>query len=126
MTHNALEKIFGSSSRVKIMKLFLFNDQSYFDKDDVSTRTKVSGSEVQKELKLLSEISLIKSRVITKLHKTKTDKIIKKKVVGYSLNPNFNLLKHLKNLLINNEPLQHTDILKRIGKELTPLEKLPL
>jgi hypothetical protein len=39
-----------------------------------------------------------------------------KKTAGFYLDVNFGFLKHLKNLLINNEPLQHNDIVRRIGK----------
>jgi hypothetical protein len=116
MTHNILEKLFGGAARVKIMKLFLFNDETAFDKKDVEDRAKVNSADAAKELKILSDIKLLKKRQITKVSETKTGKISKKKTQGYILDPNFHLLKHLKNLLINNEPLQHGDIVKRIGK----------
>ena len=38
------------------------------------------------------------------------------KTTGYFLNPNFGLLKELRNLVINNEPLKHTDISKRLSR----------
>ena len=99
MTHHVLEKLFGSSARVKIMKLFLFNPEICFEKSELITKTKVPQAHANKELKLLTEISLIKKRS-----------------KGYILNQEFGFLKQLKNLLINNEPLQQGDIAKRIGK----------
>ena len=99
MTHHVLEKLFGSSARVKIMKLFLFNPEICFGKNDLITKTKVQQANANRELKLLSDISLIKKRS-----------------KGYILNQDFGFLKQLKNLLINNEPLQQGDIAKRIGK----------
>jgi hypothetical protein len=116
MTHNILEKLFGSAARVKIMKLFLFNDETSFDKSDVEDRAKVNSKDATKELKLLSDIKLLRKKQITKISETKTGKISKKKTQGYYLNPNFGLLKELRNLVINNEPLQHGDIAKRLGK----------
>jgi hypothetical protein len=116
MTANILEKLFGSSARVKIMKLFLFNDEQNFDKKDVEKRAKVSSADAAKEIKLLCDIRLLNKRQITKTSKTKTGRTSKKKVQAYYLNPNFGLLKELRNLVINNEPLQHADISKRIGK----------
>lgn len=116
MTQSILEKLFGSSDRVKIMKLFLFNDDKVFDKEEIVKRAKVTSLIATKELKLLNEIKLVHKRNITKNSKTKTGKVSKKKVTGYILNQDFNLLKHLRNLLINNEPLQHSDISKRLGK----------
>lgn len=99
MTHHVLEKLFGSSARVKIMKLFLFNPEVCFEKIEVVSKTKASQANVNRELKLLSDISLVKKRS-----------------KGYILNQEFGFLKQLKNLLINNEPLQQGDIAKRIGK----------
>lgn len=99
MTHHVLEKLFGSSARVKIMKLFLFNPEICFEKSEIISKTKVQQSNANRELKLLSEILLIKKRS-----------------KGYVLNLDFGFLKQLKNLLINNEPLQQGDIVKRIGK----------
>jgi hypothetical protein len=116
MTHNILEKLFGSADRVKIMKLFLFNDQQNFDKAEVEKRAKVTSASATKELKLLNEIKLLHKKQINKKTKTKTGRQSKKKVTAYILNTNFGLLKHLRNLLINNEPLQHIDIQKRIGR----------
>lgn len=99
MTHHVLEKLFGSSARVKIMKLFLFNPEICFEKGDIVNKTKVAPENANRELKLLADISLIKKRSR-----------------GYTLNQEFGFLKQLKNLLINNEPLQQGDIAKRIGK----------
>lgn len=98
------------------MKLFLFNDEKVFDKEEIGNRAKVSPKEITKELRLLNDIKLIHKRSITKTSKTKTGRASKKKVQAYVLNPDFKLLKHLRNLLINNEPLQHTDITKRLNK----------
>jgi len=47
-----LEKMFGSSARVRIMKLFLFNPESVYEKNDVIKKTKIGASNVQKELNL--------------------------------------------------------------------------
>ncbi len=107
MTHQILEKLFGSAARVKIMKLFLFNPEFAFDRKDILQKTKINSSHSNKELHLLTDIGLIKKRVVHKEGK---------KSPGYILNSDFGFLKHLKNLLINNEPLQHGDINRRIGK----------
>lgn len=117
MTHHILEKLFGSAPRVKIMKLFLFNSSVIFDKKEVEQKTKVTSAAATKELKLLNEIGLIRKRVFNKVVESKkTGKISKKKTSGFVLNDNFGFLRHLKNLLINNEPLQQADISRRIGR----------
>lgn len=116
MTHNILEKLFGSAARVKIMKLFLFNDEQSFDKKDVEDRAKVNSKDATKELKLLYDIKLLRKKQITKVSETKSGKTSKRKTQGYYLNPNFGLLKELRNLVINNEPLKHDDISKRLSR----------
>ncbi len=81
------------------MKLFLFNPEINFEKSEIVTKAKVTSENANRELRLLADISLIKKRS-----------------KGYILNQDFGFLKQLKNLLINNEPLQQGDIAKRIGK----------
>jgi len=107
MTHQILEKLFGGAARVKIMKLFLFNPEIIFDKKGILQRSKVTPVHFNKEIHLLSDIGMIKKKMFLKEGK---------KTAGFYLDVNFGFLKHLKNLLINNEPLQHNDIVRRIGK----------
>ena len=113
MTYNILEKLFGSSARVKIIKLFLFSDEGMFEKNVIIEKTKITPKEAQKELKLLTDINLIRTRKVIKNSRSKN---LKRKAQIYTLNPNFPLIKNLKDLLINNEPLQKGDIQKRISK----------
>lgn len=116
MSHNILEKLFNSAARVKIMKLFLFSNETLFDKNEIIEKTKITLKDATKEIKLLTEVDLIKTKKITKTFETKDNKTTKRKTQVYYLNPNFALLKHLRELLINNEPLGHADISKRISR----------
>jgi len=115
MSIQILEKMFGSSARVKIMKLFLFNPEEVFEKTDVSKKTKVSATHIQKELNLLENIGLIKKTSFFKEVKLKSG-IKKKRVKGFILKNDFMYLNHLKSLLIDTAPLQHDDITKKISK----------
>lgn len=110
-----LEKLFGSSSRVKIIKLFLFNPEEHFEVADVSKKAKVTKSETRKELKRLEEIKLVKKRVFYREVELKSG-LKKKKLQGYILNKDFTYLNHLKSLLINTVPFKHKDVGKRIAK----------
>jgi hypothetical protein len=116
MTHNILEKLFGSAARVKIMKLFLFSDEAPLDKNEIIEKAKVSKKEATKEIKLLAEVNLIKTKRVTKTYLSKNNKSTNRKVQVYFLNTSFSLLKHLRELLINNEPLKHADIQKRLSR----------
>jgi len=110
-----LEKMFGSSARVRIMKLFLFNPESVYEKNDVIKKTKIGASNVQKELNLLENIRLIKKTSFFKEVKLKSGPK-KKRTKGFILNNDFIYLNHLKSLLIDTAPLQHDEITKKISK----------
>lgn len=108
-----LEKLFGSIARVKLMKLFLFNPDSVFLTADIISKTKIDGSHINKEIKLLEEVGMIRKRGFLQLS---TDGKKKTKKTGFILNPNFKFLSQLQNLLINNEALQSGDIINRLNK----------
>ncbi len=94
----ALGKIFGSLARVKVMKLFLFNDDAVFDKKEVSKRSKVTLSITSKELNLLTKSGLLK-----------------KNKKGFYLNKNFAFLIPLKELLMHSAPMQNKEISRRLS-----------
>ena len=115
MSMQILEKLFGSSVRVKIIKLFLFNPEEIFDIQDISTKTKVPVAQTRKEINNLESMGLIRKKSFFKEIELKT--IIKKKRVnGFVLENNFIYINHLKSLLINTEPFKHSDVAKRIAK----------
>jgi hypothetical protein len=111
-----LERLFGSSTRVKVMKFFLFNPEELLEKKEIMKKTKSSSVSVQKELKDLCDIGLLKKRVFIKSSQTKTGRTKKQKIQGFALNPNFKYLNNLKSLIINNEPFNHNEIIKKINK----------
>jgi len=124
-----LAKLFGSPSRVKLMRLFLMNPEDVFDMPEVSKRSKVPSAQLRKEIKLLADVGLIKQRIIVKmipkrggkegaLDKKKVNgikqriivKMIpkrggkegaldKKKVNGYGMDPSFPYLSALRSLV---------------------------
>ena len=57
-----LEKIFGSSSKVKIMRMFLFNKEVAFDIDDVVSMSKVKKDVARKEINNLERAWLLKKK----------------------------------------------------------------
>ncbi len=85
-----LGKLFGSLARVKIMRLFLSNPTVIFDGASIAKKSKVSPSETQKEVALLSSIGLIKEK-----------KTVTKKTVRFS-NRHFQLDEEF----VFNEPLR--------------------
>ena len=54
-----LSILFGTSARVKLMRLFLFNTESTFDAGDISSRAQISPAELRKEIAILLKSGLI-------------------------------------------------------------------
>ena len=57
-----LERLFCSSTKVKIIKLFLFNPRDIFDKDIISARTKSSPSDMRRQLGILEKMRMIQGK----------------------------------------------------------------
>lgn len=113
-----LAKLFGSSARVKIMRLFLLNSEYVFENSDVSKKSKVTPSVVRKELNMLNKIGFISKKSFFKevAPRSKKSKPSKKRVSGWQLSMNFTLLKPIQELLINTEPLGSKDIANRLKR----------
>ncbi len=97
-----LGKLFGSSARVRLMRLFLMNTEEVFDKTEIGKRSKISGETLKKEIRLLEDVGLIKSRVVVKMRPKPSGKdgvLEKKKVTGYGLDVSFPYLTPLKSLV---------------------------
>ena len=101
-----LAKLFGSETKVKMMRLFLFNPEKVFSIKTIASRVKSLPAKVRKETSTLLKMKLIKRKFIRK----------KPKGPGFIMNKDFVYLFPLKNFLINIGPLQPKDITKKIGK----------
>ncbi len=113
-----LEKLFGSTARVKILKLFLFNEGENFENSDIAKRVRTSPQNVRKETLMLEKINLIKRRIFyTEIMKGKgiNKKVVKKKVQGWTLNAKFEHLSALRNFLLTATPLKENNIIKSIS-----------
>ncbi len=99
-----LSKLFGSETKVKIMRLFLFNPETVFDVNDIAERTKADISKVRRELSNIEKTDLVKR---------KTAKTGRK---GFALNSQFHYLLQLQNFLINSEPLHPREIVSKLSR----------
>ena len=90
-----LAKLFGSASKVKLMRLFLFNPDTFYSNKDIAARAKVTKKELQRELSALIALGMIKKKVVTRDINLK-----RSKGVAYGLDPKFPYIPALKNLLI--------------------------
>jgi hypothetical protein len=102
-TMDILAKLFGNAARVKLMRLFLFNQEAIFTKAEIADRSKTPNSEVKRELALLISVGLVKSRIVNKdISKKQGKKVIVKKIqdTGYIIDQKFPYFQALKSLLI--------------------------
>lgn len=98
-----LAKLFGSATKVKMMRMFLFNEDNAYSFSEIVDRTKSSPKEVKKEILGFINIELIKKRQIVRdvtIKKGKKIQIKKVQDIGYFLDQKFPYLQALKNLLI--------------------------
>lgn len=112
----ALEKLFGSSARIKILKFFLFNTGELFEKSTISSRTKVSSSVLQKELNLFEKIGLIKKRNFFITKERRGGKIQKIRTKGYETVIEHKLFIPLQNLLVKNSPMSSNALVQRLSR----------
>ncbi len=88
------------------MRLFLFNPDTTFDITNIARRAKTTSHKARYELSIMGKIGLIKKRSNGK----------KKGGIKYALNKEFPYLLPLQNFLINIEPLQPKEIVKRLSR----------
>ncbi len=111
--------LFGSESRLKIMRLFLFNPEVSFDIESISQKTKVNSKNTKKEILVLEKADLIKKRSFYKIiKKKKMGKTVevKKRTKGYCLNNNFSHMSPLRQLLMSTKTLEDEKIVRSLGK----------
>lgn len=97
-----LQKLFGSDARIKLLRLFLFNPKQTFTVPDAAARSRVPERTARKELALFASIKLI--------HRSPTRR---GSGLRYMLNPDFEYLGVLQNLLLN-APERAKDIFERV------------
>lgn len=128
-----LSTIFGGAERVKIMRLFLYNPNIFYDRKEISERTKVDEEKVSEIVSVFSKIAFIKKKKIVKeieiIKETKKIKgkkksgekkpepekiLVKRKMDVWTINNNFPYLIPLQTFLINPDLIRHDSILKKI------------
>lgn len=108
-----LEKIFGSRTRVKLLKLFLTHPNELFFVRELARKTEEEINSIRRELSNLEEIGLIVTEDKTKLD-MQTDKKEKKKY--YLVNMDFVLYEEFKNLILKSRLLLEKSLAKEINK----------
>ena len=110
---NMLEKIMGSSARVKLMRLFLFHPSEVFDGKMLADRARVRVATVRKEMRGLEKAGFVKKKKFKKESTAKnSSRLIK--TSGWILNSDFPLISQMRALLIDGRLIDHDDLAKRL------------
>ncbi len=97
-----LVALFGTETKVRLLRLFLFNTTTPFLAKEITERTRCSASTLRKELTHLIRAGIVKKRIVTKDIESKSAKklgVKKVKGIGYILDEKFPYMEPLKTLL---------------------------
>ena len=113
-----LSKLFSGLDRVKVMRLFLFNPEMLLSLEQIMDKAKISSKSAKSEIEVLNKAGMIKDKksvqTVSVKRRGKVSEL-KKKVICWHLDPDFEYLLPLQNLLINTRPLRPNEILKRLS-----------
>ena len=110
-----IAKLFGGQAKVKIMRLFLLNNDTDFDMADIVSRSRVAKNTARKEVNSLASVGFIKHKNTIR----EGSRGGKKKVSTWHLNTSFQYLPPIQDLLINPSILLRDDLaykFKAVGK----------
>jgi len=94
-------KLFGSHSRVKLLRLFLFHPKQLFSQADVMQRAKIKSLEARTELKILTDVGVLRK--------------INGRKVRFGIDEKFPYLEALQQMLLYG-PLRGNDIYERVRR----------
>ncbi|MBI2458983.1 MAG: hypothetical protein HYV53_00330 [Parcubacteria group bacterium] len=114
-----LEKLFGSNSRVKILKLFLLNPAEKFYIRQLSRDLKLQLNSVRRELENLEKFGILTSDIKSDMKEEATKG--EKEAAGgqekkyFRANPNFVLFDEIKALIVKAQILYEKDFVRKLN-----------
>ena len=99
---DTLTALFGNQIKVKLLRMFLFNETTPFSAREATERARGTSAAVKKELNILFKADIIKKKQFSKeVQIVRGKKLVSKKIEGsgFILNAKFPYLDPLKNLL---------------------------
>lgn len=110
-----LEQLFGSKTRVLLLRLFLNNPENFFYVRELTRRLGLNLNSVRRELDNLRGIGIIESLTRKDLEK-EAGRALKDNKKYYKLNNNFVFIEELKALLIKAQLILEQSLVKRAEK----------
>lgn len=112
-----LENLFESRIKVKLIKIFLRNQDKYFSLEEIIKKTKEDSSSVRYQLKKLIDIGFVKT-ILTKKIKIKNhytnEKIFSKNRRFFLLNKDFKFLEELNNIFSKSTSIEKSKFLEKL------------
>lgn len=109
MSQEILDKLFESPTKVRLLRLFLRNDQTGFTVGQAALKIQSDKKSVQRILNNLTDIGLLEKKNVTK-------KRVKNERKYYVLNRDFEFYSELKNLVLKSSPASKDKILDNLKK----------
>ncbi|HVT75375.1 MAG TPA: hypothetical protein VHD69_03140 [Candidatus Paceibacterota bacterium] len=116
---DTLSLLFGSTLRLKMLRLFLLNPEGIFDIDNLTTKMSVKARAIETETAFLKKLGLVKSsKVMKRVEIKKGKKLIAKKVrmSAWTLDERFKYRDALSDFLTRIHPVEHKAIVKRLER----------
>jgi len=111
-----LENLFDSPIKVRMLKLFLRNPETWLRAEDVSARTQSNLSVVKKQIYALNSIGLLREKEIKKSKSKKAKKDVLRPGTYFCTNPEFYFYEELKTLVLKSSPASKEMILEKLKK----------
>lgn len=115
MAMDILGNLFSSDPLVKMMRLFLMNQEESFTLGEIASRTLSKDQSVRRELDILEQIGFVRQKVVIRetLSKKNEKGTQKLKVIAWEIDKSFHYLEPLYSLLIEYDTLKQNDIVAR-------------
>ncbi len=111
-----LSKLFGSPARVKLLRLFIFNGDTVFDRDSIIKFSRITPETASKELSFLARAGIIKRKNFYKNVLRPGSKVAKKrKTIGWVLDKKYIYLEPLNIFMKDSLTISDTEIRKRFS-----------
>lgn len=112
----ALEQLFESQAKVKLLKFFFRNPRELFQSKEIFKRLRTNATILRHELAKLENADLLKQKKAWLTFETKSGKIRKEKKMVYYLNPAFDFIHELKNLVLKSTIASKDDLVNSARK----------
>jgi hypothetical protein len=111
-----LEQLFESQPKLKLLKFFFRNSKDVFQQKDIFKRLRSNISILRQELNKLENIGIIKQKKAWLSLERKRGGIKKEKRIVYYLNPGFDFVNELRNLILKSTISSKDDLINTVRR----------